>query len=1300
MLKAVESRRQVRETKMNQKSSRSHLVVRLYVESRPAPISGEDDDDNLISDDSSACGERSSLRGCDSLKAQAPVLSTINFVDLAGSERLSQASMADDMDREKLRQKEASNINVSLLTLGKVIRALGKRGEHVPYRESNLTRILQPSLSGNSRMAIVCTISPASGSVDNSRAALHFANHAKAVTMRPVMNEVRSEQALIHKMEAEIMELRRKLNQSGNKQLLAEKDAQIKAKEDQMRQALQEHQALKRRLAQMEKFIIRGGTTSPAPAVRRSFDDLESLTTSLAAGGIGQGIFGRGLGGLAAAGGGAGVRASWTPTNPSPLEGRDQPSTGKTGKGLGRSCVNPNRLLLDYVIPPNVREAVNRLRTDHAVFRMAASPANGKLGSAPDPASGFNLRTEIGKLQVPEGQKAQEALSALQAEVRYLSQQPEAAAAFAAAAGATPDTADRLLGQLTQMLKTMEQRQQDAHSQTPGSKATNAAAGPSASAAAGERGGSSGGGNASLAASPQPPELLSKQQQVNPEADASAIAYLKSEVARLERLKEINLQTNLAIESLLRKVEVLEQAGLSGSAQLDDMQSMPSVVERLHNALQEADALEEGEELLDEMAAARDDLGGITAARVNSTCTPAQRQSAPADDGEVTSAPRYDSPNATAQATTATTAAPNPTPSRLTGSKLPREQLDVVDDDEDSCAVLIKSPRRTLAASPHSVATASAAACAGPSNLTPNSRMPPAGCTPAGVEGIQLHGPSGSRPVDAAQHRGADSPRQQGPEGAEDLGLRRMRTPSVSVHASDMEPVSGGRRTASASSRGGLLRWDTERAKRIISREKDAIHAWYAAELSRLKAAFREEAQADVAAMQEAVTKYRAMFEETQERVERLNVQKQLLMKQVLHLELELVEAEQQEVQGRSEVAALKEELQRANESAKAAHQLARQAQAMALQHAKAAADAQLPSLPAEDPDDLEDWVQAPTCSTLLVCICDLWHKLHVPLVYRSRFFLHFRSKELIYLQMEQCRLKHRLEQMEKETDYLGRSKPLEKAKRALELERKVLAQGLRHSCTDTEREALYKAWEVPPEKKERKMRLVRKLWDPEHTKDEASMEMCARVVCTLAGPDATEQFMQLVFGNTAEACARPTQVGALVSTLVRRVTTPRPRKSLSVSGAVPTLTATSSGFYNNPGNAGQSNGSVTPRRQSTIMASIAGRMGSIMGQSGKPLGAAAPATGAGMTSAAGTPGSAVSGPVPQLPPNVPIVQAAGPGAGLGPMARGLANSGAFPNAIPPLPPPHPAGMMGSGIQAGPVSTRGRATYISGSSKQ
>ncbi|GFH08038.1 kinesin motor domain-containing protein [Haematococcus lacustris] len=91
-------------------------------------------------------------------------------------------------DSDRLRQKEASNINRSLLTLGTVIRALGDlpaARKHVPFRDSKLTRILQPALAGNARMAIVVTISPAGRAVDTTRAALHFANAAKRVVMSP-----------------------------------------------------------------------------------------------------------------------------------------------------------------------------------------------------------------------------------------------------------------------------------------------------------------------------------------------------------------------------------------------------------------------------------------------------------------------------------------------------------------------------------------------------------------------------------------------------------------------------------------------------------------------------------------------------------------------------------------------------------------------------------------------------------------------------------------------------------------------------------------------------------------------------------------------------------------------------------------------------------------------------------------------------------------------------------------------------------------------------------------------------------
>lgn len=67
--------------------------------------------------------------------------SRLNLIDLAGSE--SATSSGD-------RQKEGSFINKSLLALGTVISKLTESGAnsstHIPYRDSKLTRLLQPAL--------------------------------------------------------------------------------------------------------------------------------------------------------------------------------------------------------------------------------------------------------------------------------------------------------------------------------------------------------------------------------------------------------------------------------------------------------------------------------------------------------------------------------------------------------------------------------------------------------------------------------------------------------------------------------------------------------------------------------------------------------------------------------------------------------------------------------------------------------------------------------------------------------------------------------------------------------------------------------------------------------------------------------------------------------------------------------------------------------------------------------------------------------------------------------------------------
>lgn len=125
LLLLAQSRRTVHATLMNERSSRSHSVFTLR-------ISGF----NTITSET-----------CEG---------SLNLVDLAGSERLNSSGAASDKDR--LRETQA--INKSLSALGDVIAALGEKaaakgdGQHVPYRNSKLTYLLQNSLSGNSKTLV------------------------------------------------------------------------------------------------------------------------------------------------------------------------------------------------------------------------------------------------------------------------------------------------------------------------------------------------------------------------------------------------------------------------------------------------------------------------------------------------------------------------------------------------------------------------------------------------------------------------------------------------------------------------------------------------------------------------------------------------------------------------------------------------------------------------------------------------------------------------------------------------------------------------------------------------------------------------------------------------------------------------------------------------------------------------------------------------------------------------------------------------------------------------------------------
>lgn len=103
----------------------------------------------------------------------------------------------------------------SLLSLSNVINNLSlpekKRPKHINYQDSKLTRILQPHLSGNAEMAIICCASAYKASLEEARATFQFGSRAKLVTVAPTVNELNDDSALVKKLHQELESLKQEL---------------------------------------------------------------------------------------------------------------------------------------------------------------------------------------------------------------------------------------------------------------------------------------------------------------------------------------------------------------------------------------------------------------------------------------------------------------------------------------------------------------------------------------------------------------------------------------------------------------------------------------------------------------------------------------------------------------------------------------------------------------------------------------------------------------------------------------------------------------------------------------------------------------------------------------------------------------------------------------------------------------------------------------------------------------------------------------------------------------------------------
>ncbi|CAE6469412.1 unnamed protein product [Rhizoctonia solani] len=266
VLERGDAGRRTASTDWNERSSRSHSVFRLVIESRETLSESE----RLASPGPVAVpvtpgGSKLQARGGRSVQ-----MSTLSLIDLAGSEKATS---------DKDRTREGKYINTSLLTLGSVIGTLAEnsaRGkhDHVPFRNSKLTRLLQPSLSGDARISVICTLNPHPSAIGESTSTLQFAARVKKVSLHATKKEVVNTDALLEKYRKEIEDLKRRLGER-------EKEAPARNRRLSAREQEDESKAmhdLNHRIKQLTKLILtsqtveEGRESRPASPVKVDFD--------------------------------------------------------------------------------------------------------------------------------------------------------------------------------------------------------------------------------------------------------------------------------------------------------------------------------------------------------------------------------------------------------------------------------------------------------------------------------------------------------------------------------------------------------------------------------------------------------------------------------------------------------------------------------------------------------------------------------------------------------------------------------------------------------------------------------------------------------------------------------------------------------------------------------------------------------------------------------------------------------------------------------------------------------------------
>ncbi|KAG8455289.1 hypothetical protein GDO86_001476 [Hymenochirus boettgeri] len=252
LLEAGSAARHTGSTQMNDRSSRSHAIFTITICQK-----------NPQSSDSAVNSSSNPIQ---------MITSKFHFVDLAGSERVSKTGNTGE------RFKESVLINSGLLALGNVISALGdpkRKSSYIPFRDAKITRILKDSLGGNAKTLMITCISPSSADFDESLNSLKYANRAKNIKNKPIVN-YNPDWDRIDEMESEIKALREALQNHQSSRV-----SRISQVSQDWNKEITNINLLQEQLAQLQiKYLNHRHCTEEAFSLFHDLKDIYGLTTS------------------------------------------------------------------------------------------------------------------------------------------------------------------------------------------------------------------------------------------------------------------------------------------------------------------------------------------------------------------------------------------------------------------------------------------------------------------------------------------------------------------------------------------------------------------------------------------------------------------------------------------------------------------------------------------------------------------------------------------------------------------------------------------------------------------------------------------------------------------------------------------------------------------------------------------------------------------------------------------------------------------------------------------------------------